>query len=188
MLFLLNMAYENAEAASSRIEELLLLIGEGDKSALAELYDSSRASVYGFALSILKNGYDAEDVLQNAFVQIWSSAADYRPNGKPMAWILTVTKNLCYMKLREQKKTVGFEPEDFELQPSDHDTAQTAENKAFIAELLKVLNSDERQIIMLHAVSGLKFREIAALLDTSTPTVLSKYHRAIKKLQKLKEE
>ena len=49
---------------------------------------------------------------------------------------------------------------------------------------LKTLGEEERQIVMLHAVSGLKHREIAALLGLSLPTTLSRYHRALAKLQK----
>jgi RNA polymerase sigma-70 factor (ECF subfamily) len=49
--------------------------------------------------------------------------------------------------------------------------------------MLKLLSDEERQIITLHAVSGLKHRQIAELLDIPLSTVLSKYNRAIKKLQ-----
>ncbi len=187
-MFIFLTSVNESATDSDRLEELLKLIGDGDKDALAEAYNLAKSSVYGFALSILKNSHDAEDALQNVFISVWSGAQGYRANGKPMAWILTITKNLCYMKLRQNRKTAELEPEHWELTPSDDDTAEVALNKAFLTEALAVLNGDERQIIMLHAVSGLKFREIAALLDTVTATVLSKYHRAIKKLQNYAKE
>ncbi len=180
-IFLTSVNVTNIDFDQS--EKLLLSIAEGNSNALAELYTQTQASVYGFALSILKNSHDAEDVLQNCFIQIWNNANSYRANGKPMAWILTITKNLCYMRLREVKKNTLIDEKD-ELFLSDHiDIALEVEEKVILEATLKVLNEDERQIIMLHAVSGLKFREIAVLLDLATATVLSKYHRAIKKMK-----
>ena len=60
-----------------------------DREALAELYQRTRTSVYGFALSILKNTQDAEDVLHDCYVNLYAAAAGYRSSGKPMAWSLT---------------------------------------------------------------------------------------------------
>ena len=51
-------------------------------------------------LTYLKHPQDAEDVTQDAFVRIWDTAASYRPQGKPMAWLLTVARNLALMRLR----------------------------------------------------------------------------------------
>ncbi len=167
-----------------RIEQLIVLTAKGEKQAFSELYGSVKSSVYGFALSILKNSHDAQDVMQNCFVQIWNSAATYKEGTKPMAWILTITKNLCLMKKREQKKIIDFNDGDAVNLAAPNNTALTAENKAILNAALKVLGDDERQIVMLHVVAGLKFREIADLLDTLTATVLSKYHRAIKKMKK----
>ena len=60
-----------------------------------------------------------------------------------------------------------------------------AEDKLTVEQLLNTLDENERQIVVLHAVSGLKHREIASMLNMPLATVLSKYNRAIKKLQKI---
>lgn len=51
-------------------------------------------AVYGFALSILKNAHDAEDVLQDVYLQVWHGASGYRSHGKAMGWMMTITRNL----------------------------------------------------------------------------------------------
>jgi len=56
--------------------------------------------VYGLALSYLKNGAEAEDVAQDTFVKVWAAAPSYRPQGKPMAWLLTIARNLALGRLR----------------------------------------------------------------------------------------
>ena len=171
-----------------RLEALISGIANGDKEALSELYALTRSSVYGFALSILKNAHDAEDAMHNCFVAVWQNAQGYKPYGKPMAWVLTVVKNLCYMKLRENGKTTELNPEGAPETAAPDNTSATAEDKAVLKAALTVLSDDERQIVMLHAVSGLKFREIASLTDMLTATVLSKYNRALKKMRRFLEE
>ena len=61
--------------------------------------------MYGLALSYLKNQHDAEDVTQDAFVRAWENAHQYRPQGTPLAWLLTIARNLALMKLRERGRT-----------------------------------------------------------------------------------
>ena len=64
-------------------------------------------------------------------------------------------------------------------------SAVTAEDKIIISECLNTLSDSERQIIVLHAVAGMKHREIAELTGLPVSTVLSKYSRALKKLKKI---
>ncbi len=182
-------ALEAAFSTLSTVDDALIeRIAEGDMEAFHQLYESASSSIYGFALSITKHAQDAEDVLQDTFLTVHRSAAGYQPMGKPMAWILTIARNHARMRLRSNSKTAGCD--DLQLQ-SDEALAriEAVENRILIRGLMTALDSEERQIVMLHAVSGLKNREIAALLELPLNTVLSKYHRAIKKLRiKAKEE
>lgn len=166
-----------------RLEKLLLEMAQGNKNALCSFYEEAKAPVYGFALSILHNRQDAEDALQETFLQVYTAAKDYTPKGKPMAWVLTVTKNLCLMKLREHKKESGL-PLEEAVPASRAAYPQSTEEKIVLEAAMTVLSDSERQIVMLHAVSGFKHREIAGFLGLPLPTVLSKYHRAMGKLKK----
>ena len=75
-----------------------------DRDAFAVLYRSTSGAVFAYALSVLKNRQDAEDVLHDCYVNIYQTAQAYRSEGKPMAWIMTVTRNLCLHKLRERSR------------------------------------------------------------------------------------
>lgn len=171
----------------TQIEACIKQIASGDKAALAELYVGSSSAVYGFALSIVKNSKDAEDVLQDTFLKIWSAAEGYRCMGKPLAWILTIARNLSTSKLRERSKTTEM-PEDEQLYDATSDPSFGIEQKIVLEAAMRKLSDDERQVVMLHAVSGLKHSEIAAILSMPLSTILSKYSRARKKLQKALEE
>lgn len=174
---------EDQDAAIDRcISEIATGGPSGANAAMRELYALTSSSVYGFALSILKNSYDAEDVLHDCYVLIYSAAAGYRSAGKPMAWILTIAKNLSLKKLREGGRNAGISPEEAESSLTLSLEA-SMEDRAIVAACLKKLSDEERQIVVLHAVSGFKHRETAEFLKLPLPTVLSKYHRALKKLR-----
>lgn len=162
-------------------DKLLLQVAQGDMDAFHHLYDLASKNVYGFALSITKNTHDAEDVLQETFLKVYAKAGDYTAQGKPMAWILTIARNLALSRLREQGKTLTLE-ENQDTIP-DFSMVENAEQRLVLETLFRVLNTEEKEILVMHVASGLKHREIATILELPLSTVLSKYHRALKKLK-----
>lgn len=169
------------------LEHCLARIAAGDPAALTLLYQQTNAAIYGFSLSILKKRQDAEDVLQDTYIRIWNAAGSYTPSGKPLAWMFTITRNLARMHLRTQARTVAVAPEDWQRLFAD-EPAVTHEDRVMLAALLETLTDEERQIVVLHTMTGLKHREIAQLLNLRLPTVLSKYNRALKKLRNALKE
>lgn len=170
-------------AVSVELDNCLFRLAQGETAALEPLYRETSASVYGFALSILKNTHDAEDILHDCYLHICGAAGSYRSTGKPMAWILTIVRNLCLQKLRQAKKQCDLPQEDWEPYLESSET-MTLEEKVLIRDCMEKLTDEEREIVMLHAAAGFKHREIAHMMDMALATVLSKYHRAMKKLQK----
>lgn len=177
-------AYIKTENGVNELDSLLIKIGEGENNkALSRLYELTSTAVHSFALSILRNQHDAEDVLHDCFVAIYTSAHTYRRKSNPMAWILTITKNLCLMKMRDRKKSADMSEDNWEnFIPAPEGVS--AEDKMVIEACLNQLTEEERQIVILHAVSDMKHHQIASMLDLPLSTVLSKYHRALKKLRK----
>ena len=164
------------------LDQWISAIAGGDTDALARVYQETSASVYAYALSVLKNSHDAEDVLHDCYLSVWTAAASYRSSGKPMAWILTIAKNLCLKQLRFRCRTESLPEEDWK-DSLEVATEMTTDDKVVLQQCMEALSDTERQIVVLHAVSGFKHREIAELMDLALPTVLSKYHRAIKKMK-----
>ncbi len=180
---LLFMTASDINERDKKIEELLSVLAKGDMSALGGLYELIRADIYAFALSKLRRGDEAEDITHDTFVKIWQYAPAYKPQGKPMAWILTIEHNLIRRSAKRSARTVLSE-EIYENEESGDFSEDMALNE-FLKELMNTLSAEEQQVITLHVLSGLKHKEIARLLDTPLSTVLSRYSRAIKKLQKL---
>lgn len=172
-------------------EKLLLRVGKGDAEAFGRLYQNTDKTIYSFILSITRNPQDAEELMQETYLKVWTGAGSYQSQGKPLAWMFTIARNLCYMKFRDQKHEaeVGLsdlsEQEIGDFCPQIEDAA----DKIVLNTALGILKEEERQIVLLHTTAGLKHREIAADLELPLATVLSKYNRAMKKMQKyLREE
>ncbi len=164
-------------------EKLLARIAEGDRAAFAEVYEATKSSVYGFALSVLRNRHDAEDVMHDAYLKLYQSAGSYRPQGKPMAFVLTIVRNLAYNRLRSAGRTgVGIEDSTVGA-PSAPDQFGRVEDRMLLDTALSILDDTDRQIVILHAVTGMKHREIAEILGMNQSTVLSRYRRSLMKMR-----
>lgn len=122
--------------------------------------------------------------MQDTYLQLVSSAGSYRPQESPEAssWPWPGTWALCACG-----RNGGFRPpeeEETETLPAAGNEAGRAEDRLVLECAMRVLGDEERQVVMLHAVAGLKHRETAALMGLPLSTVLSRYHRALSKLQK----
>lgn len=183
MLAALSVQTTEEENESRReLDGLLLRVGQGDRDAFARLYALTRGAVYALALSLLRDGQEAQDVSQDTFVKVWESAPGYQSQGSPMAWLLTIARNLARSRLRQGGRQVELDEEEWNALPASL-PAVTSEDRVVLQEALAGLGAEERQIVLLHAVTGLKHREIALLLELPLSTVLSKYHRGLKKLK-----
>ena len=173
---------ETAPARADTVDEALFWrIAQGDREAFCDLYETCRGAVYGYALSLLRRADDAEDAAQDTFLRIRAAAHLYEPQGKPMAWILTITKNVCLMQLRRRRHEAALPDGN---RAADLGRIDDREDRIVLETAFSVLSEEECRIIMLHAVSGVKHREIARLLELPLATVLSKYRRGLAKLRR----
>ncbi len=163
---------------TENLEKLIRSVSQGDRDALAALYHATSSAVYAYALSLLKNPHDAQDAMQDAYLAIRGCAGDYKPQGKPMAWIITITRNLCLKQLRQQRWIVPLTEATLFAPPG-----ADPDDVLMLRLCLEELSDEEREILVLHAVADMKHRQIGALLGLKTSTVLSKYHRALQKLR-----
>ena len=137
---------------------------------------------------MLQQAQDAEEVVQETYLKIWKEAASYESDGKPMAWVFTIARNYCYMSLRKRQRLSEESFEELQEQEGKEEPGELcqelelAPERQTLLDALMQLNEKERQIVLLHKVSGMKHREIAEMFQMPISTVLSVYHRAMKKL------
>ena len=177
-------------AEDIRREELIRAVGQGDREAFYRLYQDTARPLYSYILSLTKLTYEAEDIMQEAFLTVWTKAAVYVPQGKPLAWMFTIARNLCYMRFRERKNQadVGLEEWESREEGACWEPLEQAAERRVLLDALERIGSQERQIILLHAAAGMKHKEVAKVLEMPLSTELSKYNRSMKKLQGILEE
>lgn len=163
-------------------EALFPKIAEGDKEAFTMLYQLTDRVIYAYILSILKNVEDAKDVMQETYLKIFSAAHLYQPQGKPLAWMFTIAKNLSLMHIRKNAKQMECEPTELENR-QDLSYIDHTEERLVLEAALNVLNEREHQMLLLHTMAGWKHREIAAYMDLSLANTIKTYNRALKKVK-----
>lgn len=164
---------------SQNLEQVLRLVFSGDEKAFRELYELTKAPIYGYSLSILKNHEEALDNVQDVFVKIYESCDNYDYRGKPMNWIFTITKNFALMRIRKDSK---YSCDEFDEKILFSNSISN-DDKLILKDMLLELSNEERQIIIMHLIGNLKHHDIAKIMELNLSTTISKYHRALKKLR-----
>ena len=173
---------DHDRAADVSLEAWLSRMGDGEQSALGEVYRLTRAAVFGYALSLLKNAHDAEDVMQECYLKLCAEPTAYRAQGKPMAYLLRMVRNLCLDRLRSRQRRGEAALEDAPAYPA---AGLSPEDRLAVRSCLEGLGEGEQQAVLLHVLGGFRFREIASFSGEPLSTVLSRYRRAMKKLRVL---
>ncbi len=163
-----------------RCNQALCRLSEGDTTALTVIYDCMARQMFTLALSILNNYADAEDAMQETFLKVIQSINTYRKNGNARAWLLSITRNTAIDLMRKKKGSVCIE--DISVVSKQSNRNDFAD-KLILEEALLSLPQEDREIIALKIVSGLKFREISELVGLPLATVQKRYQRALKKLK-----
>ena len=165
-------------------DELIFSLAKGNREALKIIYEKSITPLYAYVLSLTKNKYDTEDVLQETYVSIAENVVSYHGGNKAMAWIFRIARNFTLMHFRKEKnKDSIHEVEEAVDAKYSFSFVENADHRLLLESAMEILEDEERQILFLHAVAGWKNREIAEYLGKNLNTVLSKYQRSIKKLQ-----
>jgi RNA polymerase sigma-70 factor, ECF subfamily len=167
--------------------ESLRRVAHGDREAFSALYDQYSGVLYATALKILNDAKEAEDVLQEVFVQIWDKAGNYNPNlGRPLTWLLTLTRNKAIDRLRSAQRRYKLveaaTPELAENQSKPDEKFNTDQN-LIIRTAVHNLPAEQRQAIELAYFGGLTQDEISQNLQQPLGTIKARIRRGMLKLR-----
>ena len=188
------MAEEAAIAQQIADREMIERIGRGDQSAFSALYDRLSRPLYSLALRMLGDAGDAQDALQDVFLQIWSRAATYNPEQSTVfSWTVLLTRSRVIDRLRARKRRLrvvdsatGDEDADVADASTIESAADTADKNDEAARVRSVLNnlpSEQREAIELAFFGHLTHHEIAARLGEPLGTIKARIRRGLLKLR-----
>jgi RNA polymerase sigma-70 factor, ECF subfamily len=171
--------------------ELLRRIAAQDRDALSEFYDQTARPLFSIACRMLGNVPDAEEVIQDVFVQIWTKAGMFdAEKGQPFHWVLALTRNRCIDGLRARQRRsrvmvdMTGEPElDQAAEAAPADAPVMADDAAVIQSVVNNLPKDQRQAIEMAFFGGLTHQEIAESLNEPLGTIKARIRRGMLKLR-----
>jgi RNA polymerase sigma-70 factor (ECF subfamily) len=177
------------------VDELVLARAKaGNEAALETLYRHFEAPVYTLARRLTRTPHDAEDVLQETFLEVLRSIGRFRGDGSFAGWIRKVTASKALMRLRTQRSRVPEEELSEELADAiaadrDHGVAPiaTAPERLDLEAALARLPNTARAVIWLHDVEGYSHDEIAAMVGKTASFSKSQLARAHARLREMLE-
>ena len=142
-----------------------------NRSLINHWYEQYKNGIFRYALSLTKDPHLAEDVLHDTFVKLLSGTVRCAI-GKEQAWLYRIARNLCYDRLRKNKK------EQLHADPPTH-----AESQLEYVELIASLTPLEQEIVTLKIVGRLSHKEIGSVLGITASAAQKRYERAISALR-----
>lgn len=163
------------------------------EAALRELYDLTSSKLYGVALRVVSNRDWAEDVIQEAYLNIWRIAGDYRASlSPPMAWMGVIVRSraLDFVRRRNaQRADAALELDDAINDtvagdsPNPMDTTQASEQAWALHECLRKLEARQREVVSLAYLRDLSHSELAEQLKLPLGTVKTWIRRGLEQLR-----
>ena len=178
------------EPAQDNDVELLKAVAARDEGALARLYDRYRVILFGLLMRILNNREEAEDVLQETFLQVWRRAADFdATRGRPFTWLVTLARSRGIDRLRtlasRERVVVAGDREEAEVVSDAAGDVFRSEQRELVTSALNQLPDEQRQPLLLAYFDGLTQSEIATRLEAPLGTVKTRMRTGMMKLRQL---
>jgi RNA polymerase sigma-70 factor (ECF subfamily) len=177
-------------------EDLLQEIAKGDTAAFSEFYDRYSRIVFGALMRILKDKIEAEDILQDVFLQVWWKADTFKPElGIPRNWLVRIAHNRAINLVRSaehrtKKVKVGIPEDDalireFELIDNTYlGNAMNSDRKELINLAFHSLPKDKMELLDLAFLKGYSHSEISQKLEMPLGTVKTNIRRSLLALRK----
>ena len=181
-----------ANVVSRADADLVREIADGSQDALGCLYDAHAGIVYGIAKRILSNPEDAQEVVQDVFVQVWREASRYQRDRASVAgWLVMLTRARAIDRLRARRarpdQDRAVDPAPIVRFPSANASpeglALSAEDVERVERALVALPSEQRVLIGLAYFSGLSQSEIAAKTNAPLGTIKTRMRTALHSLR-----
>jgi RNA polymerase sigma-70 factor (ECF subfamily) len=192
----------NLEPGAPSDVDLMLGIQSGDQDALSQLYDRYNGIMKALILRIIRNDTEADDLLQEVFMEIWNQAKNFSAaKGKPLGWMVTLTRRRAIDALRKKQayaraeERLQAEPEQQPLawvQNTTEKEIEAGDTRVLMAKVINSLPEAQQQVIELAFFQGMSQREIASHTNIPLGTVKTRLELGLKKiydgLKELKDE
>jgi RNA polymerase sigma-70 factor (ECF subfamily) len=177
---------------TDRDTELMLRVRDGDRNAFRQLIERHQRSVVHYCSQSVGDAWEAEDIAQKVFLQVYRSAARYKPSAKFTTWLFTITRNTTLNELRRRQRHQHDSVERLSEETGDShgqqfadaraespaETLQQTELESKLQEAIHSLPENQRTALVLLRHEELSYEEIAKVIGCSVSATKSLLHRA----------
>ena len=181
--------FEEGAPAAPDLAGLLKACGRGDEAAFAQLYDATSSRVVGLAVRVVRDPAQAEEVAQEAFLDIWKTSGRFDPaKGSPLGWLLTIVHRKAVDRVRSAEASTRRDTSyHSQNQPIDHDStaeAATASMEARrVRSALHSLTDVQREALELAYFGGYTHTEVATMLELPVGTAKTRIRDGLIRLR-----
>lgn len=178
-------------ADSTTAVQLIQRVANQDREAFSQLYDRFSTVVFSLAMRMLRARSDAEDLLQEVFVQVWRQARGYSADrGSPEAWIIDIARSRAIDKSRairriENRFVLTDDPARAESSDNQESSATASKSRLTMNAALANLPDTQRRVLELAYFDGLTQTEIAQRLAEPLDTVKTRMRAGIQRLREI---
>jgi RNA polymerase sigma-70 factor (ECF subfamily) len=169
------------------LDDLLRRVARGDEDAFAALYDRVAPRVYGLALRVIRDPAQAEEVAQEALVDVWRTAGRYDPTrGSAISWVLTIAHRRAVDRVRSEQATADRTRRAAVTDVAFDEVVEEATarfEQQQVRRCLGNLTELQREAVDLAYYRGYSYREVAELLGAALPTVKTRMRDALIRLR-----
>jgi RNA polymerase sigma-70 factor (ECF subfamily) len=163
---------------------LLASVARGDETAFERLYAATRAKLYGVVLRILRRQDLAEEVIQETYVKVWNSAAQFNPAvSSPITWMAAIARNRAIDIVRKRSESsIEEEPEAMEVAAETPDPLARREMSEELKRLLECvgrLEPDRQKLVLLAYYNGWSREQLATKFEAPVNTVKTWLRRSM---------
>jgi len=177
--------------------QIIPQLKEGNEMAFKELVDTFQEKVLNTCLGFVPNKHDAEDIVQDVFIEVFRSIGKFRGDSKLSTWIYRISTTKCLEHIRAKKRQkrksffqslIGMHENADRIKVYDFNhpgvLLENQERAKVLYEAIEKLPENQRVAFTLHKLEGLSYQEITEIMETSLSSVESLMFRAKKNLKK----
>jgi RNA polymerase sigma-70 factor (ECF subfamily) len=182
-------------ASDEQLARWIRSVVDRDERALAALYDATFTRVFGLVQTIVRNAGLAEEVVEDAYFQVWRQAVRFDPaRGRALTWLLAMARSRAIDALRREARfqhenlDPDAAPEVASDTPGADELLDLARHRSDLYQALMLLGSQPRQLVSLAFFRGLSHEEIALQTQLPLGTVKSQIRRALQSLRHILDD
>jgi RNA polymerase sigma-70 factor (ECF subfamily) len=178
----------NVSAPRQNIDQLIVAAGAGDQRSFSTLYDETSGKIFAVILRMVRSRAEAEDILQDVYLRVWSNAAQYEPGRvAPWTWMITIARNRTIDILRAgkpRKTQINADISEFaDILPSEIGEEEEIMKRDSLRRCLDTLDGATRKLLVEAYLDGWSREELASAYGAPVNTIKTRLHRGLAALK-----